>query len=327
MVDAQVLSNIKELIQAANSILVIYPGKDQIEIRSSAEAVVSALQVAGKEVRLLTPREPVVIENYPENSDVVSSIEMGNKNLTISFDYSPEQVDKVSYHIGEETKKFYLTIKPQKNAQPLDQESVEFSYSGAEADLIITVGVAQLEELQQLYYGYEDLYQETPVISINNYDVDFARQSVVPVTAPSLSQETAKLLLDLDLSFPSEAATQLLYGIELKTDGLRSHLATAETFDVVANLLRYGARRLQISNKKTVVHETIVEDIDEETVEIGPSPEEEEWFAKAQQPMFEETPVDEKKKLNKNQNNRQHKNRRSGHQGSSHQSSGRQRKS
>lgn len=261
MVDAQVLSKIQEMLEQFQSFLVVYPGKQNPDIRAAAEAVVASLQDSGKDAKLFSPRKPQDIPGYPTSEDIQAHQELGNQNLTISFEYTPEKVDKVSYHISEDSKKFYLTVKPQKNVEPLDTKSVEFAYTGAEADVIIAVGVAQLEELEQLYFGYEDLYESTPTISLNMYEVDYAQVQVIPVTAPSLSQEVSRLLFDTGLTVPSEAATQLLYGVETATDSLRSHLATAETFDVVANLLRLGARRLQPPKEPSTQQEKPVHNV------------------------------------------------------------------
>jgi len=251
MIDAATLTQLTDLVAQANSIFVIFPSTATPDKRAAAEALAASLAAAGKEVRLLSPRQPEK-SRYPESVDTTILTELGNQNLVLSFAYQPEQVDNVNYHIGEETGRFYLTIKPQKGERPLDPESVEFSYTGAEADLIFTVGVKELVELEQLYMSYEDVYAKVPIISITTHEPAFATLSINTGSAASVSQEVARLIADLGFSLSADSATQLLYGLEMATRGLASSSVSAETFETVGQLLRQGARRVGFEQKSTV---------------------------------------------------------------------------
>ncbi|OGJ39250.1 MAG: hypothetical protein A3A82_00410 [Candidatus Pacebacteria bacterium RIFCSPLOWO2_01_FULL_47_12] len=255
MIDAQQITQLTDLIAQAKSIFVIFPSTASPDNRAAAEALAASLLQAGKEVRLLSPRLPEP-SRYPESSEVAVTTELGNQNLVLSFAYQPEQVDNVNYHIGEETGRFYLTIKPQKGQKPLDPASVEFSYTGAEADLIVTIGVKELAELGQLYMSYEEVYTKVPVVSITTFDPPFATVSINAGSSPSLSQAVARLISDLGFSLSSDAATQLLYGIEMATQGMASRSVTAETFETVGQLLRQGARRIGYEQNTITVNQT-----------------------------------------------------------------------
>ncbi len=248
MIDAAKLTQLTDLIAQAKSIFVIFPSSATPDNRAAAEALAASLSQAGKDVRLLSPRTPES-SRYPESSETTITTELGNQNLVLSFEYEPEQVDNVNYHIGEESGRFYLTIKPQKGQKPLDPASVEFSYTGAEADLIFTVGVKELDELEQLYMSYEEVYKSVPVVSITTFEPAFATLSINTGSGPSVSQEVARLVSDLGFELPQDAATQLLYGIEMATQGLASRSVTAETFETVGQLLRQGARRIGFEQK------------------------------------------------------------------------------
>lgn len=256
MIDAAKLTQLTDLIAQAKSIFVIFPTTASPDTRAAAEALAACLSQAGKEIRLLSPRTPEP-SRYPESSEVAVTTELGNQNLVLSFEYEPEQVDNVNYHIGEETGRFYLTIKPQKGQKPLDPASVEFSYTGAEADLIFTVGVKELEELEQLYMSYEDVYSSVPIVSITSFEPQFATLAINTGSSPSVSQEVARLVSDLGYDLSQDTATQLLYGVEMATQGLASRSVTAETFETVGRLLRQGARRIGFEVKSTEVTKEI----------------------------------------------------------------------
>jgi nanoRNase/pAp phosphatase (c-di-AMP/oligoRNAs hydrolase) len=242
MIQPEQVSQLKELISRASDIFVIFPKKANYDQLASAAALSLVLQESGKNVRLLSPRlsdQPEGLTGLEQTTD-----QIGNQNLCISFDYVEEQVEKVSYHIGEDSQKFYLTIKPQKGHQPLDSSKVEFSYTGAETDLIILVGVSALDSLGQLYYGYEDTYRNLPMVSINTHETDLGNLRLDLSGATCLSEGVAKALFDIGLSVSSDAATNLLAAIEDATSQFQSFSASALTFEMAARLMQHGARRV-----------------------------------------------------------------------------------
>lgn len=243
MISQEDIRQIESLLENARTIFVMVTSDPSIDQLASAVAIHQALQTAGKDARLYSPEIPR--DDFDlEGADAIKT-EVGNQNLTISFDYSEEAVDKVSYHIGEETNKFYLTIKPKKGAEPLSTDSVEFAYTGAEADLVFVIGAVQLESLEQLYFGYENLYRDTPVVSINSFPATYGTVKLSTSGAGSMSEMVAKIIQDLGIALNSEAATNLLRGIDWATDSFQSFTATAETFEMAAALMRSGARRIK----------------------------------------------------------------------------------
>jgi hypothetical protein len=236
------LSQLKNILDSASTILVIHPSQTSFDHRAVAASLYLAFSAAQKSVRLVSPQ----IEERTDASLIgieQTQIDMGNQNLGISFAYSPEQVDKVSYHIGEDTGKFYLTIKPKAGFPPLDASQVEFTYTGAVADAVFLVGVTDLESLEQLYFGYEDLFKTASLVSINNFTTSFGTVKIDSGSVSSSSEVIAQLLQNLGISIESEVATNLLAGIENSTQNLSSVTTSAETFEVVAQLIRFGARR------------------------------------------------------------------------------------
>lgn len=197
-----------------------------------------------KEVQLVMPTMPG--EQFSQLSGVEAiKDELGNKDLQVSFAYTQEKVDKVSYHIDEEQERFYLIIKPKSGQKPLDTKTVQMEYVGAEADLIVLVGVHDLDQLEHLYTEYTQLYQDTTVVSLNTFESSVGQIKLDASGLSSVSEAVAQLVQSLDLPLSAETATNLLAGIEASTDNLRSVAATADTFETVARLLRSGARRLK----------------------------------------------------------------------------------
>ncbi len=228
-------------LSSAQTVVVVYPTGATHEELAVVAAVTLTLQSQGKDVRLVSPQ-------LPESTNSITGLdqtqtELGHQNLLVSFAYDENKVDKISYHIGEESGKFYLTIKPKRGHQPLDTKSVEFAYAGLEADLLILVGVKSLESLNQLYIGYEEMYETMPKIEINELGQGLSAWQITRASASCLSEAVGHELIGLGWVIPPEAASNLLTGIEEATNGLSSTAVQAGTFDLIASLLRAGGVR------------------------------------------------------------------------------------
>lgn len=257
---------ILEIFENAKSILIVYSENSNYDKLAFTTSLFDALKASysDKDVELLCSSNQLV-EQFPELTTLANTkSQLGKKNLCIGFDYIKDSVDKVSYYIDESQNKFYLTIQPKKGVKPLDSEKISFFYNGAEADLIFLVGIDSLDSLNQLYYGYESLYQSAAVISINNYETDFANFNFDISGNSCFSEYALNIFNDLNLKIDSDSATNLLKAITNETNNFESFLATADTFEVVANLLRLGARRSTPNKKQLFSSEDFFESSDSE---------------------------------------------------------------
>ncbi len=241
MLDASQITQLKNLTDEAKNHLIIFDYRAKPSILAAAASTFLALRQMGKEVTLAAVKKPN--QTKIVGLEAVQT-ELGKQNLTISFDYNEAAVDKISYHIGEESKKFYLTIKPKKGQPPLDSKTLEFSYTGFEADIIYLFGVDDLENLDKLYFGYEEVFKDVSTISFHDHPTTFGTLKFDASEDVSLAALVFTLFTKLVWPISPDVATDLLYGIEADTDGFRSKLVRAETFDQVARLMKLGARRI-----------------------------------------------------------------------------------
>ncbi len=250
MIGSEEVEQLKELLAQSQSVFVVFGAGASLDHKAVAVALHRALTAAGKEVLLISPAKL----SEKDTSELLGleslTTEIGNQNLSVSFPYDESAVDKVSYHIGEETKRFYLTIKPKKGVRPLDSTQVDFSYTGAETDLIFLIGVSKLESLADVYVGYEDLYASKPVVTVNSFSPDFGNVHLDTSGTPSMSEAIVKVLRDLEMTIDGDSATNLLSAIEAVTKHFQSLSTTADTFETVAHLLRLGARRVRLAGQR-----------------------------------------------------------------------------
>ena len=251
MIDEVLSNQLARSIESAHTIIVVLDQNATFDQVAGGLALTQALEQADKQVRLVSPKPRQGLDQLFEASRI--STELGHQSLTISFDYSEDKVDNISYHIGEETGKFYLTVRPKAGVEPLDPSSVEYSHTGAVADLLILIGVSDLEELDQLYYGYEDLYRNTTSIVINNFKSEFGTIGIDVSSSPTTSEFIYLLLQNQNLPITADIATNLLTGIEQASNRFQSRSITANTFEVAAKLMNLGARRvLPVVEKRSV---------------------------------------------------------------------------
>ncbi len=243
MLNDESMQLFKQTIDQSQSIFIFVSSQVKFDQAASALALFQGLQQLGKDVSLISSASPK--ENLQGLTGVEKIVQqIGNKNLQVSFDYEPDMVDKVSYNIDEETKKFYLIIQPKKGTPPLNSQTVEFMYTGANVDLIITIGVTNLETLDGLYYGFESMFSETNIVSIHAFETEYGTLRLSTAGMASSSEMIAKLLQYIEAPINPEIASNLLAGLEMATDHLRSSSLTADTFEVIAQLLRAGGHRL-----------------------------------------------------------------------------------
>lgn len=246
MIPQSQIIQLKGFLETAQSILVLVSADSELDTLAASSALFLTLIQNGKEVVFASPDLPSSIDQNLAGVDQIKS-EISNKNLTISFDHVETAVDKVSYHIGEKTNRFYLTVQPQKGNLPLNKDSVEVSYTGAQADLVFLVGVNDYESLDQLYIGNEQFFNDTTVVSINNFDSSIGDIKLNTADYLNLSSALAELIKQLQLDISSDAATNLLMSIEETADNFKSLSTTPDLLETAAWLMRQGARRVKRS--------------------------------------------------------------------------------
>lgn len=257
MITPDQVSQLHDHLTSASSILILLGQDPKPDHILTAAALTQTLQTMGKAVELGCPDE-VKLSELGVVGEVECRQKLGNQNLSISFDYDETTVDKVSYHIDEDQRKFFLIVKPQKGYAPLKAESVTFDYTGADADLVFLVGVHQFEALEHLYEGFEDLFTRATVVTIHTFEPQIGSVKLNVSGASSMSEGVAPVLMQLSPELPVDAATNLLTGIEQATDHFQSLSATAQTFEMVAELMKRGARRVRTARPAFAQAEEVV---------------------------------------------------------------------
>jgi hypothetical protein len=239
MEDKNNSSTIKNLVDTAQSIIVVLPPDPSKDLVVAATSLHLALKESGKTSQIGCGSEVHVDPQIDGVSEIADTI--GSRNLVISFDYQENDLDKVDYDVREDGK-FYLLIKPKANAPVPDISNVKYSYSGAAADLVITLGINSLEELGKIYADEKKFLDDANIVSLNTSLRPAAFTGhVFHKNLNSFAELIANFLEEFHLKTSPAISQNLLSNIYESTNNLTGGRLTADTFSAIAFLMRSGA--------------------------------------------------------------------------------------
>lgn len=243
MISVNECAALKDMVKNAKSIYVVLGANPNYDAVAAALSLYLSFQQAGKYVQISCATPMRVEFSYLVGVDQIKE-KLGSKNLVISFNYSEESVEKVTYAIDEATKRFNLVIAPRTGGKPLDPATVDYTLAGAEADLVFLVGVSQLEDLGALYTAEQYFFDSSYTISLTTYQSQpFARMTLDTTGQTCLAEGVGVLLTQVEFEPKDDIATNLLSSIEQATNRFQSLGVGPDTFELIAKLMRNGARR------------------------------------------------------------------------------------
>lgn len=226
------------VIDSATSILVLLPVKPDFDSVAAGLSLYLSIHDK-KEVNISCPSPMMVDFNRIVGVNKITS-ELGNKNLTIKFKgYDAGNIEKVSYDIidGE----FNLTVIPKAGFVAPQKDQMDLSFNGVSADLIILIGGANDSDFPVLTSS-ELLSSKIAHIGTRIFS---SSRDVMSFASPGAtnSEIVANLIKGNNMAIDSEAATNLVMGIEDGSANFSSSETTPDTFETFAWLLRNGGQR------------------------------------------------------------------------------------
>lgn len=236
----------KDLIKS-NSVLILLPPEPDELLVSSGLGLFLSLKASGKKTRIGCSSIDKTNTTHLAGIDNIKT-SIGAQNLIINFKFKEEDLDKVDYDVDDQGN-FQLLIKPKSGNAPPDSKDINYTYSGAKADLVFTLGINSLEELGRLYSDEKKFLDDSSIVSFHkdSRPATFAAHNFHTNSASSIAEITAFLLLKTSTKPTKEAASYLLKDIYSSTNNLQSPRVTADTFETIAFLLRNGARPAALS--------------------------------------------------------------------------------
>lgn len=234
-------NTLKSVIDQARSILILLPARPYFDQVAAGLSLYLATQ-GEKEVTVASTAPMTVEFNRLVGVNKITQ-DLGNKNLIIRFsDYEANNIEKVSYDV--DNGEFRLTIIPKQGASVPKKDQTEITHAGVSADTIILIGGINDTHFPAL--SSKDM-EGAKIIHIGSRTLNLpAGRNVISFARPasSASEVTASLLKESGYKIDGDIATNLVMGIEEGSNKFSSNEVTAETFQVFAELMRAGGRRM-----------------------------------------------------------------------------------
>ncbi|OIO47267.1 MAG: hypothetical protein AUJ28_01030 [Parcubacteria group bacterium CG1_02_37_51] len=170
------------------------------------------------------------------------------KKFTLSVNIAQTKLEDFSYDITGDELLLYLT--PQKGffeAKDVQIKDIDFKY-----DLIICLGVQDYDALGSIYNEHADFFLQTPVINIDNHQLNehFGEINEVDITKTSIAEMSYDLFnfINKDL-IDQEIATCLLTGLIQATKSFKTTNVNSQTLQVASELIKLGGNRKEIVDR------------------------------------------------------------------------------
>lgn len=229
-----------ELIEQSSSFGILLPETPDFDTLAAAEVLISTLMSDQKTVGLLSPAA------LPADTDKTVFPKLTSptpllKEFIISVDTSHAPILQLRYEKPENRIDIILTPK----STPLSANAVSFREGTIRCDLLIAIGVPDIEHLSNIADFPPDFFTENKLVNIDIGDANtrYGEANCVDTSRASRSELVWQLLSARPSSpLSADTHTLLLAGIFSATTELTAPAASADTFAAVAELMRLGAR-------------------------------------------------------------------------------------
>lgn len=224
---------IKELFEKSENALIILGNNADIDLSCLAASLVEVF-TAYKKQSLLLSRTELPLSAKPLVKPELIKSKLDPDSLVISFDWSKNQLDKISYNL--EGERFDLIISSR--GRRINPADISYSYRGNKFDLIITVGVRNLEEVKD--FGIEiDVFNRFPSVNFDKVreNKQFAKINLVTTGEDGVCYQATNTFKLAKIVLPTKAAEILLVGVREATKNFSS-ISDPSTFEAAAYLKR-----------------------------------------------------------------------------------------
>lgn len=224
----------------AQDVGIVISERQDLDKIGAALGLFLSLQTAGKNIQVVSKREPIVEYSSLVGIDKVKKKFDGTvKTLTISFPYREGEIEKVSYNI--ENDRLNVNLFATDAGVNFREEDISYIRKGSTPSLIFAFGVARIEDLESVL----DLSTHPKIINIdtNPGNTKYGDILYVEPSFSSLSEIVSRMIEDLRLPRDLDNSQNLLDGIIQATHNFSSPRTSSYAFEEAGYLMRSGAKR------------------------------------------------------------------------------------
>lgn len=245
---AQQLGSLQEIVSSAHSLGIIVSENQNMDKMGAALALYLAFKASGKDVQIVSKKDPLVeISNLVGIDKVKKSFDGQAKMLIVSLPYREGEIEKVSYNI-EGTRLNINLFAAQNQGITFNEKDVDYVKTGATPQVVFTVGIRNQQELQG-FLG-EDKEVKTVALDTNPNNQGFADVTLSDSMFSSYAEIAAEVIEGLGLPVDVDVAQNIIDGLSVATNNFTSPNTSPIAFETAAFAMRNGARRRNVQQQQ-----------------------------------------------------------------------------
>lgn len=239
-------------IEKAKEILIIFPNNKDGDSLSAALAFFVFLKNLNISVDLFEANLTSDLENFNEaslsflpNFNKIKKDLSNLRSFIVSLNIKNTKVSQIKYSVNEDELNFIVSP----SSGWLTPEDVSLKTGEFKYDLIISIGISNLELLGEVYDNNVEFFYKTTIINIDRSPAneDFGQINFIDLNSLTNSEIAYYLLKNYQTGKISEdVATCLLSGIIKKTKNFKIDNLNPRTLLASSELISLGARREEI---------------------------------------------------------------------------------
>lgn len=236
------IQRLKEIFEKQGTFAIVVGQNYTIDEMGSALSIYLTLKSLGKDAGVISGKQPLVeVSSLVGIDRVRPGFESNSGDLIVSFPYQTDEIGKVSYTL--ENGLLNIIVKPKDAPLSFGEKDVIFKRSGNTPDVLITIGVKRISELQS-FFDVQSL-KDTVIVNIDKAGANegFGDIVIIGQGASSVSEQVANLMLSLGFEMDPDISQNLMSGITGSTGNFQSPRTSALAFEMAGILLRSGAKR------------------------------------------------------------------------------------
>lgn len=230
----------------SKNILVVAGHKEIEDTFPASIALARVLTKNKKEITLFSSGSIPDHFSFLENEYMLHKAIDCAQDIVISLDASKKPVKQMSYN--RDAGQLHIHITPESGTR-IEEQDVHISLAKFNYDLIVTLGLDDLESLGEQFERNASFFFETPIIAIdkNSSNERYGQVNIVEPTLSSCSEITTTLLTNWSEDLiTKEVATPLLAGIIATTNNFQNARTKPNTLHEAARLMSREANQQEI---------------------------------------------------------------------------------
>jgi len=205
-----------------------------------ALALFYTLKELDKNVNLVIDEMPERLKFLTPSLDYVSY----PRNFAISIPNSKAEISQIRYEKDEKDLKVYLTI----DKGNIKKNDISFCYTTPKADLVIAIGLKELNYTNQLGSLENGVLLNAPVLNIDNQEENknFGKVNLIRQSYPLAEYLISFIKFNNENLITAPAATALLTSLIIFCDNFQNQKTSPEILERAALLIKKGAKRQEI---------------------------------------------------------------------------------